>query len=220
MEKIEEKTVETEEQENIEEQENAEERRILDTLLQEGIDFSVSVKKHHPYNLRTKIMFKSKEFLYKRGILKEKRKFIIPAICLEALFAISKIIIDMRKQHEEITTDSNESDFVNLLLSNVEQNKDKMVKIVALAIMNCNGHPPRKLTRFLNKNLTSKEMSTILKPVIIQLDLQSFLAGTVSVGAMNLLTTKQTGGESSAESSSISDSLKTKSSENGVGQTS
>jgi hypothetical protein len=134
---------------------------IIRTILQEGVDFEVTAGK-------------------------KSRKFIIYPINLGTLFNISKIILTMK----ELESSGNQ-DLFAAGIKNIVENKDKMLEVVSLAILN------RRLTlwaqflkwlliRFLNKNLNAQELFRLVQLVILQMDVTDFLASFVSVRRLNL----------------------------------
>ena len=178
-------------------------KSVSDAILQEGVDFTVSVA--------------NRNILHKLKILKPEKKFVIFPICLGSLFKISKQLIDvkMNAQKDGLT----DAKFIQMGIESIIENKDRMIKIIAYAIHNKQSEPPKSLFRYLNRNLNSKEALSILSVVIKQMDIQDFLAFMMSVGGMNLLASPTTG-ESSEELSSTSDSILEPSSGVTVGATS
>lgn len=162
----------------------------VDMLLEKGIDFSISVKK---INL-----------LHRFKIIRSKREFVIYPICLGALLKMSKLLLAM-KAGDTLSEGASDQDFINAGIEGIIANKDRMIDVVAIAILNNDKEPTNSFKRFLNKNLTPSEALQLLKVVIKQMDIQSFLAFMVSVGGINLLASP-TGGQSSEESSNTSGS--------------
>lgn len=170
----------------------------VDTILQEGVDFEVTIKKEN--------------FLHRIGLLKKSRKFVMYPITLGSLLKIARCLKDI-----SYTRDVN---ILEAAIDGIVQNKDLMVQIIAIAIKNAKQDPPASLVRFLDANLTSKEALQLLTLAIQQMDIQPFLAFMVSVKGMNLMAeTGSISGESSEESSNTSDSPKKKSSGDTAGQT-
>lgn len=165
------------------------EQRVIEALKRDGVDFKITVKKPN--------------ILHKLKILRKEKSFIIFPICLGTLFRISRVLNDGNGVID-LSPQMTDGDFIKLAIKNVVENKDRMIQVVALAIRNNNKPVPRGLLRFLDKNLTAKEVLRLLTLVVQMMDTQDFLACMVSLGQMNLVTPRRTGGESSAELSSTS----------------
>lgn len=141
---------------------------ILRTILQDGVDFEVTNHRKKP------------------------RKFIIYPINLGTLFNISKIILTM-KDIESLDGD----DLFVIGVKNIADNKDKMLEITALAIMNRRIVTPLgrlkkwRLKRYLDNNLSAGELLKLVSLVIAQMDVQDFLASFVSVKRLNLVEAKK-----------------------------
>ena len=172
--------------------------KIVDTILQEGVDFYVTVQKPN--------------LLHKLKLLPLKRRFVIKPIYLGTLLRIAKTLGALKTNPQKISKNSTNIDFMGLGIDSIIQHKDKMVETIALAIVNQSKPPSKRLVRFLDNNLTSKEALQILSIIVKQMDIQSFLALTVSVGGLNLLTPDETRGGSSEASLNTSGSQERKSS--------
>uniref|UniRef100_A0A6M3LBY7 Uncharacterized protein n=1 Tax=viral metagenome TaxID=1070528 RepID=A0A6M3LBY7_9ZZZZ len=174
-------------------------------ILEEGVDFFVTVKKTN--------------ILHRLKILKDRKRFVIYPITLGTLFKIAQVLGDLGEKID-LKPDLKDSDFITMGIENIVKHTDKMVKVVAYAILNKNQEPSRGLIKFLEKNLTASEILRLLTLVVQQMDIQDFLACMVSLGQMNLATPKKrTGGRSSEVSSNISDSTKSTSSGESAGKT-
>jgi hypothetical protein len=172
---------------------------IVRTILQDGVDFEITSNR--------KSLFSRKPV---------SRKFIVYPIKLGVLFYISKIILSMKEMEP--------ADGENLFaagIKNITENKDKMIEIVALGIVNqrlslWTRLRKWRLARYIDKNLSAQELLRLVKLVIMQMDVTNFLASFVSVKRLNLMeatkkkATTSTIGESSGESLNISDSPLTK----------
>ncbi len=117
---------------------------------------------------------------------KKSRKYKIYPINLGTLFNISKIILTMKE------LELPEGDVFAIGIKNIVENKDKMIEVVALAILNRRLTALvwlRKwwLTRYLNRNLTAQELLRLVQLVILQMDVTNFLASFVSIRRLNLV---------------------------------
>jgi len=80
---------------------------------------------------------------------------------------------------------------MDLGAKNIVENKDKLIKMIAYGIVNSEKEPSKRLIRFLNENLTTKEGLKLMTLVIQQMDVSPFLASLVSIKGMNLLQIKK-----------------------------
>lgn len=140
-------------------------------------------KKIAPEIIRT-ILQEGVDFEVTAG--RRKRKFIVYPIKLGTLFNISKIILTMKEI--ELT----EGDVFAIGVKNIAENKDKMIDVVALAILNRRlstwfRYKKWRLIRYLDQNLTAQELLRLVQLVIMQMDVTNFLASFVSVKRMNLV---------------------------------
>ena len=183
-----------------------EQPNVAKAMLQEGVDFYVTVK--------------NRNLFHKLKLAKDKRKFIIYPVTVGTLFKIAKVLADLGDKIE-LNPDLSDSDFITMGIQNIVKHTDRMVQVVAYAIINANREPSRSLLKFLEKNLTTNEILKLLTLVVQQMDIQDFLACMVSLGQMNLTAPKKpTGGQSSEESSNTSVSDGKKSSGKSRGKTS
>ncbi len=162
--------------------------KVINALLQKGIDFDITVD--HP------------SILHRLKILPKIRTLTIYPIKLGSLFNISKIILTMGN-----IEDLDNEDLFETGLKNIIANKDKMLEIVTLAILNRKISNPylimRKwlLKRFLDRNISSNELVQLVQIALLQMGVTDFLASFVSIKRMNLVEAKRqplsTGGNSS-----------------------
>ena len=115
------------------------------------------------------------------------RKLKIYPIKLGVLFEIASIINTMTK----IDVDK-KSDLFDIGIETICHNKDKMLEITALAIINSQKSPVRSikkwfLVRYLDRNLDPNELLTLIQLVTTQMDVTNFLASFVSIKKMNIL---------------------------------
>jgi len=151
---------------------------IVRTILQDGVDFEVTA------GLGT--------LLRRLKLTPASRTFIIYPINLGTLFNISKVILTMT----EIESLEGE-DLFAVGIRNITENKDKMLEVVALAILNRRISTPwvrlRKwmLKRYLDANLDPRELLKLASLVIAQMDVTDFLASFVSIKRLNLVEAKR-----------------------------
>ena len=132
---------------------------------------------------------------------KKSRKFIIYPINLGTLFNISKIILTMKE------LELPEGDVFAIGIKNIVENKDKMIKVVALGIMNQKLTPWMQfkkwlIVRYLDRNLTAQELLRLVQLIILQMDVTDFLASFVSIRRLNLVEAKSKGNTSTTGKSS------------------
>jgi hypothetical protein len=149
-------------------------REAVRAILQDGVDFEVSVNK--------------KTLLRRLRILPKSRKFIIYPINLGTLFNISKIIINMGDL-DNIDKD----DLFMAGIDNILKNKGKMIDVVVLGIMNRKINSPWarfkqwRLARYIDRNLSASELFKLIQLIILQMDVSDFLASFVSIKRLNLV---------------------------------
>jgi len=151
----------------------------IDSILEKGVDFTITIQ--------------NKSILNKLHLAPTERKFVIYPIKMGALLKISKILLDLDTE-ELVGAMKNEEEKVNILdlgAKNIVENKDKLVKMIAYGIVNSEKEPSKKLIKFLNDNLTAKEGLKLMTLVIQQMDVSPFLASLVSLKGMNLLASKK-----------------------------
>lgn len=149
-------------------------KQTADTVLQEGVDFFITVNKP--------------SLLHKLGLKPLKRSFNIKPLVTGTLLQISKIIEEMKVLSEETMKDRT---LLDVGVDQVNENKDHLIKIIAFAIHNGPGQPSRQLLKFLDHNLTPKEMLQVLSVAVRQMDVMSFLSSIMSVKGMSLLNPRE-----------------------------
>jgi len=177
-------------------------QQAVDTILQDGVDFEITVR--------------CRTLLHKMKLKPTSKTFKIYPLALGAGLKISKLLLEI---DPEVFKRASEST-LSLGIEQYAKIQPVMLECIALAIDNSDRPPPKRLIRFLSKNLTPKEMFRILLLVVNQLDINHFLAGLVSIRGVNLMETRQTGGELSEDSLNTSDSHEKKYYGDGVGRTS
>jgi len=154
-------------------QQQADISKSVSAILREGVDFLVTVD--------------NPTILHRLGIIPSVRKFMVYPAKLGALFYISKIIMEM----EEADAPDDGDMFVTGI-KNVIANKDKMVEMLAIGILNrpLTGIVTRLkkwwMQRYLNKNLDPEGMLRLIQLIIMQMDVTRFLASTASIKRLNL----------------------------------
>jgi len=149
-------------------------------ILERGVDFSIS--------RNNKTFFGKKE-----------KKFIVYPLCLGTMLKISELINSIENIKETIESEN----LVEIAIKQIENETEKIVKIIALAIWNkkISKNPIIRLYQnmrlkilenFLFKNLTSLEMNKLVTLIVQQLEVQHFLAVLVSLKGMSLTNDKET----------------------------
>ena len=162
----------------------------IKTILDNGVAFDVTVNRPG--------------ILHRIGLFPKMHTYIVKPMKLGTLFSISKLLSEM--ESSEI---SDNIDLFQTGIAEIIKHKDKILHIVSLAILNRRNTWYTKikvyfLKRFLNDNLTAKELLQLLILVTNQMDVKDFLASTVLIKKLNLIETEkkavtQTTGKSSAE---------------------
>jgi hypothetical protein len=150
----------------------------IKTILDNGVEFDVTV--NNPC------------ILHKIGLLPKEKTFVIRPIRLGTLLNISRILSEM-----ESTEISDSIDLFQAGIAEIVKHKDKILTVVSLAILNCRETWFTKirlffLRRYLNDNLTAKELLQLLILVTNQMDVRDFLASTVLIKKLNLIETGKT----------------------------
>ena len=150
----------------------------IKTILDNGIDFDVTVN--------------NPGIFHRIGLLPKIRTYNIRPIRLGALLNISKQLSEM-----ESTEISDNIDLFQAGIAEIVKHKDKILTVVSLAILNSRETWFTKirlifLRRYLNENLTAKELLQLLILVTNQMDVKDFLASTVLIKKLNLIETGKT----------------------------
>lgn len=120
-------------------------------------------------------------FLQKKKLLPKQRTFQLSAIKMGSLIRISKLLLEI---------DVSVFDFSNIMESNykaIVQHSERLAECVAIALQNGRVAPSKKLTAFILRNFSTKEMLGVLAIVVKQMDLTSFMSSIISVKGMNIL---------------------------------
>ena len=151
----------------------------IDSILEKGVDFTITIQ--------------NKSILNKLHLAPTERKFVIYPIKMGALLKISKILLDLDTEElvGAMKSEGKEVNILDLGAKNIIENKDKLIKMIAYGIVNSEKEPSKKLIKFLNDNLTAKEGLKLMTLVIQQMDVSPFLASLVSLKGMNLLASKK-----------------------------
>ncbi len=151
--------------------------KIINALLQKGIDFDITVN--------------NPSIFHRLKILPKIRIFKIYPACAGVLLNISEIILTM----ENIGDLDNDENLFETGLKNIIANKDKMLDVVSLAVLNRKISNPylmvRKwlIKRFLDRNISTNELLQLIQIALMQMGVTDFLASTVSIKRMNLMGT-------------------------------
>lgn len=154
-------------------------QNAVNSILEKGVDFTITIQ--------------NKNIFHRLNLIPSERKFVIYPIKMGTLLKISKILLDLNTNEliEVMKKNDKETNFMDLGAKNIIENKDKLVKMIAYGIVNSEKEPSKRLIRFLNENLTTKEGLKLMTLVIQQMDVSPFLASLVSIKGMNLLQIKK-----------------------------
>jgi len=150
--------------------------KTINAILQEGVDFYITVNKPG--------------LLHKLKIKPVKREFVIYPLTLGTLLKISKIVAGIKPVKED-ELKSRERSYLDIGAEAIVANKDDLINILAIAIVNRKKEPSRELVRFLADNVTPNELFELLKIVIRQMNVMDFMNSIISVKGMSL---SKTGG--------------------------
>lgn len=177
-------------------------------VLEEGVDFTVTCD-------RPSIIDRIRYRTFRGAI---RRTFVIYPIKLGTLLRISKLLLSMK------TVSPDKQGLGDFAASAITDNTGIMVEIAALAIVNDNRKTPKSLIRYLDRNLSARELRTLIDIVMLQMDIVDFFGCMVSMKSLNLFGTMNqetaTSGEQSEALSNTSASDGTKSSGEEAGRTS
>ena len=148
-------------------------KETIDTIFEEGTEFYITID--------------NPNILHKLHLLPKKRKFVIYPMKLGSLLKISKELIDINAEELENIKEDDTTDLFDIGLKNIIENKNKMVKIVSYGIINKNREPPKRLLKFLDNNLSAKELLRIIILIVQKMDVSDFLACIVSMKRISLL---------------------------------
>ena len=154
-------------------------RDAIDSILEKGVDFEITVTKMN--------------ILHKLNLISVKRKFVIYPINMGTMLKISELLLDLDTDELAgvMKSEGKEVNILDLGAKNIIENKDKLIKMIAYGITNSEKEPSKNLIKFLNENLTAKEGLRLMTLVVQQMDVSPFLASLVSIKGMNLLQTKK-----------------------------
>jgi len=145
--------------------------RAADAILENGVPFDVTVDRLRWYHS----LFR----------LKGRKTFTIYPVKLGALLEIAKIInvIKLNIKGSESIIESS--------VDNILRNKDGLVDVVVMAIINSKGHPVKRyfLRRYIDHNLNAHELMKIFELIVVQMRVSDFLASILSVKGMNVMRT-------------------------------
>jgi hypothetical protein len=154
----------------------------IDVILQKGVDFRVSICKP---NIVQKLFFP------------KGRKFVLYPATMGTLLKISNEL-----EHVQEFQFADDKDWIEQSIESAVKYKDNLVRAIAYAIVNKDKEPSNRLLKFLNSNLSAKEVMVLIPLVMSQLGVQDFLSGLVlaSRASLKKAKTNSTPGDLSAAS--------------------
>jgi len=144
----------------------------VDVMLQNGVDFNITYFKPN---------------IFQKKIYPEGRKFLMKPATLGTLFKVSQELNNIKGFEIKDTADDT---MINLSVDAAIKYKDNFIKAIALAIVNENKEPSKKLVSFLNANLQPKEALALIALVLSQMGVQDFLGSMVLASQTNLMKVK------------------------------
>lgn len=139
--------------------------REFNLVLDEGVDFTIEVEKQN--------------ILHKLKLLPKEKKFIIRPLKLGALINISKLFLEIGE------AEIGEQSVFQEGIKNM-RHVETFAKVIAVAIINKQEKPSKKLVNFLIKNLTAGELLKIVNLVVKQMDISSFFFAVVAIKGIDM----------------------------------
>lgn len=158
--------------------------KTIEALLQEPVGFLVHVNK--------------KGFLHKLRILPNSRRFIIKPAVLATMLKISRELLSVSFDEK---FDLNKGITIPIAAKAIEDNTDKLIRIIALAIANRGKEPATGMESFLKKNLSSSEMFQLISIIIQKIDIMGFMSSIIAIKGVSLINPEEiiASGESSGD---------------------
>ena len=120
--------------------------------------------------------------LIKMKLKKASHDFTINALSLGVCMRISSLLLDINPEGL-----SDNDKLLQATHSLVTNHSKTITYIIALAIRNSAGEPPKWLLRYLRNNLSISDMSQALNIAVRQMQLMSFIEAVVTVKGLNIL---------------------------------
>ncbi len=163
-------------------------QEMVDAILEKGVDFAITIANPTLYQ----------RFLNRCHLLSLQKGFMLHPIKMGTLLQIARIFITINEEQLDLLNDSdkknkidNYGSFLKTAFILINNDGEKLVKIIAYALYNKRGKPPKRLIRFLQENLDARELLKVLILVVRQMDVSGFLACMVSVTSLNITETRK-----------------------------
>lgn len=158
-----------------------------DLLTDNEVKFEVSVNKP--------------TILHKFDLLPKKRIFCVKPMVLATMVQIAKLLSGVKLEPEGLKHLDN-AEFFSYALNAIRENDSLIPKAIALAIKNDGKSYNKKLARFLNRNLSSKEAHEVFSIIANKMDVSFFLLTLALIQGVDVMKTekateKETSGEQS-----------------------
>ena len=162
---------------------NSSQKKIseIDAIIEEGVNFSVSVA--------------HMTIWHKLRLLPKKKEFVLYPATMGTLLKISKEMnkVDLPDVKESKLT------VLEYALVCMDKGIDGMVKSIGYSIVNSKKNPSKRLLSYLLNNLTPSELAKIWAMVVKQADISSFFGCITSMTMMRTMTKGETSEVSGAE---------------------
>lgn len=145
--------------------------KVADAVTDKEIHFEIII---HPQN-------RLHRWLQKKKYRPLKEKFTLKPLVVGNVYRISRLLL---KIDTDLLKGKNYLDIAHQL---VTDHAMMMVEIVAIAIQNTRAEPSKKLMDLLKENLSAEEMAVLVKYVMKQMDLESFIVSIISMRGLNVL---------------------------------
>lgn len=122
------------------------------------------------------------KLLQRCRIVPRERVFTINQTRLGNLERISKLLVDMGGDLSEIAANPYEM---------IAKFTPHLVRIIAIGLFNRKEEPPAKLYRFVEENVTSKEMLSIVSVIHSQMNVTGFISTIILTRGLNVLEMSQ-----------------------------
>ena len=146
----------------------------------EGIDNTVDAILEQP--IKITIHVDNPTWKHKLRFVPKSQTFILKPLVCGSILRISKIIESMELEREGF----NDKVLMEVGVDQVVRNMDKMIEVVAIAMMNSETRPSKSLMRYLMENTKPSEIFNIVRIIIKQMDVMGFMTSIILIKGMSL----------------------------------
>lgn len=155
-------------------------------LLQDAVDAVVQT----PITLHFDIAPKNRlhERLQKWGVCKKKKSFALRPLVYGNLLRVAKLWLQLGMK-----TAMDRNAVLDGTMTIMATQTPLIAEMIAVIIHNRKSYPPQALADFILYNITQQDAKGLLKVVLKQIDIETFLSGLVSLRGLNVLPQAETG---------------------------